>query len=130
MKWFVSRQCYWGVEEPYVVEIATGGLDYANPDMLVAKYKGEGEEYDDPEEAVEAALEIAQAWKEDQPQLNIQVAAGCTMGFTMPFEPSGEEALREWALSHKRRMHGYDPVGGGGGTGRSDLPYGQGDGSD
>ena len=34
MKYFVSRQSYWGEEEPLVVEIAHGGLDYANADML------------------------------------------------------------------------------------------------
>ena len=33
----ITRQAYWGVEENerYVVEIAQGGRDYANPDALV-----------------------------------------------------------------------------------------------
>jgi hypothetical protein len=33
MKYFVSRQCYWGVEpdDANTVEIAMGGCDYANP---------------------------------------------------------------------------------------------------
>lgn len=96
MKYFVSRQCYWPDGEN-VVEIAMGGLDYSNADMLVSKYAGEGEEYYDPREAVEAALEIAKQWKSDCPDKEIGVASGCTMGYTMPFEPSEEKELKEWA---------------------------------
>ena len=67
--YFVSRQCYWGVEpdEQNVVEIASGGRDYSNPDMLVEKYAGEGQEYSDPREALEVALSIAKQWKQDKP---------------------------------------------------------------
>jgi len=96
-KWFVSRQCYWGVEDPYVVEIAAGGLDYANPDMLCEKYPGEGVEYTDPREAVETALSIAEAWKKDDPNITIGVAAGFTGGNTLPFEPESAKELRAWA---------------------------------
>jgi len=96
-KWFVSRQCYWGVEEPYVVEIAGGGLDYANPDMIVEKYPGEGKEYTDPREAVGAALSIAEAWKKDDPDLTIGVACGYTGGNTLPFEPGSAKELKAWA---------------------------------
>lgn len=97
--WFVSRQIYWGVdpEDQHTVEIAAGGLDYANPDMLVPKYDGEGEEYSDPREAVEAALKIAESWKTDCPELTINVAHGATGGFTMPFEASDVKELKEWA---------------------------------
>lgn len=97
--WFVSRQSYWGVDpdDQYVVEIANGGLDYANPDMLTAKYAGEGEEYSDPREAVEAALEIAKLWKQDHPELKIGIAHGSTGGDTMPFEASEVEELKAWA---------------------------------
>lgn len=99
MKWFVSRQCYWGVdpEDANTVEIAGGGLDYANPDMLVSKYAGEGEEYEDPREAVEAAIDIAQQWKSDSPSLVINIAHGCTGGYTMPFEGEEEKELKGWA---------------------------------
>lgn len=96
-KWFVSRQCYWGVEDPNVVEIAGGGLDYANADMLVTKYEGEGEEYTDPREAVEVALAIAETWRKDEPFMTIGVAHGHTGGFTMPFELSEEKELKTWA---------------------------------
>lgn len=97
--YFVSRQCYWGVDpdEQNVVEIASGGLDYANPDMLVEKYEGEGTEYTDPREALEAALEIAKQWKRDKPELKIGIAHGFTAGYTMPFEPDSKKQLKKWA---------------------------------
>lgn len=99
MKWFVSRQIYWGVdpEDQYCVEIAFGGLDSANPDMLVSKYDGEGEEYTNPRKAVEAALAIRDQWKVDRPDLTINVAHGATGGNTIPFEGDTDEALKEWA---------------------------------
>lgn len=99
MKWFVSRQSYWGVdpEDQYCVEIASGGIDYANPDMLVKKYDGEGEEYTDPRKAVEAALSIRDSWKNDKSDEIINVAYGDTMGMTMPFEGDTDEALKKWA---------------------------------
>ena len=85
MPYFVSRQCYWGVEDPYVVEVASGGLDYANPDMLGVKYKrlGEGKEYLDPREAVQAAIAISRAWTETD-GAPLPVAYGATGGMTMP----------------------------------------------
>jgi len=99
MKLFVSRQIYWGVDaaDSHTVEIASGGQDYANPDMLVSKYPGEGEEYTNPIEAVEAAIVIATAWKKDNPKLKINIAHGFTGGCTMPFEGSTRKNLRVWA---------------------------------
>jgi len=35
----VTRQHY--ISNDYVVEVAIGGLEYANPDALVPKYPGE-----------------------------------------------------------------------------------------
>jgi hypothetical protein len=99
MKIFVSRQVYWGVDadNSHTVEIAMGGRDYANPDMLVPKYAGEGVEYTNPVKAVEAAIEIAKAWKNSAPGKTINIAYGNTLGFTMPFEPCEEKEIREWA---------------------------------
>ena len=99
MKWFVSRQCYWGVDEDdqNMVEIALGGCDYANPDMLGTKYDGEGEEYTDPREAVQKAIEIAKQWKQDAPGLTINIGHGSTGGMTMPFEGNEPEELIKWA---------------------------------
>lgn len=98
-KWFVSRQGYWGVDpdDMHVVEIAEGGIDYANPDMIVQKYPGEGQEYTDPREAVTAAIAIAEAWAKDQPDLKINIGEGYTMGMTMPFEGQPKEDLIAWA---------------------------------
>jgi len=111
--WFVSRQCYWGVDpdEAHVVEIAAGGLDYANPDMLVEKYAGEGQEYEDPREAVEAAIEIAKLWKSDNPKLNIGIAHGFTGGCTMPFEASEIKDLRKWAQEAYNNLPKCDRCG-------------------
>ncbi len=100
-KWFVSRQRNWP-DGDLVVEIAAGGLDYSNPGMLVSKYSGEGQEYTDPREAVEAAIKIATAWRKDAPKEEIGIAHGSTGGWTMPFEgePLTDETfkeLREWA---------------------------------
>ncbi len=111
--WFVSRQCYWGVEEDEanVVEIALGGLDYANADMLCEKYEGEGEEYRDPREAIKAALKIAEQWKKDQSDLTIGVAHGCTGGMTMPFEASEVEELQKWADEQYEKLPKCDQCG-------------------
>lgn len=99
--WTVTRQRQWP-DGGTVVEISSGGLDYTNPDALAGKYPGEFEEFGDPREAVEAAIGIAEAWKADAPEEDIQIATGGTGGWTMPFD--GEElteetkqGLRDWA---------------------------------
>jgi len=105
-KWFVSRQSYWGVdpEDQNMVEIAYGGRDYANCDMLAPKYSGEGEEYNDPLEAVEAAISIREQWQKDSPELIINIAMGFTGGDTMPFSPSTVEGLRKWGTERKEEL--------------------------
>ena len=108
--WFVSRQCYWP-DGNNVVEIAGGGLDYANPDMLVSKYAGEGKEYEDPREAVTAALEIAKQWKADSKDKEIEVVYGYTGGFTIPFEGSEEKELKEWAEKAYQELPKCDQCG-------------------
>lgn len=91
-KYFVCRQNYWGVddEDSHIVEIAIGGRDYANADMLSPIWVslGEGKEFNDPREAVRAAIDICEEWKKHgRPQA--KVGMGATMGFTAPFD--GEE---------------------------------------
>ena len=61
-KLVVTRQLQWP-EGKRVVEVSVGGMDYVNPDALVAKYQGELEEYDDPIEAVEAAIDVCRRWR-------------------------------------------------------------------
>lgn len=96
MSYFVSRQKYWG-EDRNVVEIAIGGCDYANPDMLVPKFKGEGKDYDDPREAANVALEIQRAWNEVCPICNAEIAYGYTGGSTLPFDEASKQELLDWA---------------------------------
>jgi hypothetical protein len=53
-------------------------------------------------------------------------------GFAVASEPivfPSPADLDDWG-TEDRDKHGYDPIGGGGGTGRSDLPHGQGGGDD
>jgi len=99
--YFVSRQRYWPTGDS-VVEICTEGKDYCNPDMLVPRFgeMGEGTEFADPMEAVEAAIKIRDAWNklfldfEDKARVEV----GSTMGYTMPFEEHPiDEQLRDWA---------------------------------
>jgi hypothetical protein len=100
-RWFVSRQDYWGEENPLAVEIAAGGVEYANADMLVDAYAalGEGREYDDPREAAAAAIAVAEAWRRDTGRSaeEITVRVGYTGGMTMPFEEGTDADAREWA---------------------------------
>jgi len=104
-KWFLSRQCYWGVEydERLVVEIAGGGCDYANADMLSdpgGEYYRLGcdQEYTDPREALKAAILVRDKWKELDPGEEIRIEHGHTGGYTMPFMsfPTDED-LQKWA---------------------------------
>jgi hypothetical protein len=107
MKFFVSRQHYWGVEEEdaYIVEIAYGGLDFANPDMLGERWAnlGEGREYTDPREAVEAAIRVCDAWRKSG-ESRAKLGMGSTGGNTIPFEP------KEYDEARKRAQELYDKM--------------------
>ena len=92
----VTRQSYWP-DGDNIVEIASEGLEYANPDALCARYAGEFEDYADPREAAEVAISICEAWNRDDPDAHAEVAHGCTLGFTMPFKASPTTAVRAWA---------------------------------
>lgn len=94
MLYYVSRQNYWPEGELFV-EIASGGLNYANADMLGTKFPhlGEGKEFNDPREAVEAALAIKNEWQKLTDE-EVNVGMGNTMGFTQPFDADTEENLR------------------------------------
>ena len=89
--WFVSRQRYLDGEHRRIVEIALGGRDYSNPDMLVPQFHDEGREYEDPREAVKAAISVCEQWRKARPADDPHVAHGATAGFTMYFEPPAVE---------------------------------------
>jgi len=85
-KFVVTRQSYWP-DGDNVVEIAEGGIDYCNPDALTAKYSGEFEEFFDPREAVEIAINILKECRKDSGKSrSIRLAIGNTHGMTLPFE--------------------------------------------
>jgi hypothetical protein len=94
-KFYVSRQCYYYNGES-TVEVTRGGSDYAGADMLVPKYNGEGKEYNDPREAVEAAISICQQWRKDgEPKAS--VATGSTGGMGFELEKTTFALARKWA---------------------------------
>jgi hypothetical protein len=79
-----------------VVEVSAGDHNYTNPDALVAKYAGEFEEFTDPREAVETAIQIVRDWRKDTRD-PVHIGIGCTLGMTMPFDPTTFKHAREWA---------------------------------
>ena len=91
----VTRQTQWSTGMS-IVEISAGGLDYTNPDALVAKYPGEFEEFCDPREAVETAIKICKDWIKDG-EKGARIGYGYTGGMTLPFEVSTFTRARKWA---------------------------------
>ena len=95
MPYTVTRQLQWP-EGMAVVEVSAGGLDYSNPDALVAKHPGEFETYDDPREAAGTAIAICRAWRQDGAPA-ARVGVGATGGMTMPFDTCTFKELLAWA---------------------------------
>ena len=85
MPYTVTRQSQWPSGDK-VVEVSLGNGYYTNPDALVGKYPDEGRTFDSPVEAVEAAIRICQAWRQDGAP-DAQVGYGATYGMTMPLMP-------------------------------------------
>jgi len=100
-KFFVSRQCYY-YSHKSVVEVTTGGYDYAGADMLVPDHEGEDREYDDPVEAVETAIEICRAWHKKYRA--VHVAVGSTGGMGLELEPCTFVEARAWAQRWAKRL--------------------------
>jgi hypothetical protein len=105
----VTRQNYSSLgEDASVVEICYANAprypisDYSNPGALVAKYDGEFDTFNDPRDAVTAAIKIATQWKADGGE-NITIRHGFTGGDTMPFDAPnnaddmGAAEATEWA---------------------------------
>lgn len=91
----ITRQLQWP-DGDKIVEISEGGIDYTNPDALAQKYPNEFEEFEDPREAVTAAIEICQAWRKDG-ETNASIGIGATGGMTMPFDEISFEDAKNWA---------------------------------
>lgn len=105
----VTRQIQWP-EGRRVVEVSQGGLDCTNPDALSPKYPGEFREYDDPREAVEAAIAICEAWRRDGAP-DAEVGFGATGGMTMPFDPTSYQEARAWASRVAEQLPRCDRCG-------------------
>lgn len=117
-KWAVIRQNYWGPEEPFVVEIAAGGIDYANADMLgdiedKIYYKlGCDQEYTDPREALAVTLAVREEWQKREPELAIRIEYGNTGGMTIPFEEyPDDDDLKKWADAEWEKLPKCDGCG-------------------
>jgi len=91
----ITRQIQWPEGIP-VVEISEGGIDYTNPDALYGKYPGEFDTFMDPREAVETAIRICRAWRQDGKK-NAKIGIGATMGMTIPFESCKFNDAKVWA---------------------------------
>jgi len=102
MPYTVTRQLQWPEGTP-VVEISAGGRDYTNPDALSAKYPGEFETYADPVEAVEAAISICRAWRQDGKK-EAKEGYGATGGMTLPFETCTFREVRRWAKQRREEL--------------------------
>ena len=109
MPYTVTRQLQWPDGMP-VVEVSVGGIDYTNPDALVARYPGEFETFDGPREAVETAIAICRAWRKDG-EPAARVGVGATGGMTMPFETCSFKAARKWARERFEAMPKCDRCG-------------------
>lgn len=109
MSWTVTRQVQWPEGAP-VVEVSQGGLDYSNPDALVEKYPGEFQTYDDPREAVETAIAICRAWRQDGKK-RARVGHGATGGMTLPFDTCTFQEARAWAKKHYTELPKCDRCG-------------------
>ncbi|MCK9458802.1 MAG: hypothetical protein M0R80_04120 [Proteobacteria bacterium] len=91
--YFVSRQLPYYQPDIGLVEIAYPNIDYSGSDMLVPKYAGEGESYNDPIEALESAISIMEMWRTEEPNKEIGICYGhFDMG---EGEPEDIEELRQ-----------------------------------
>lgn len=102
MPYTITRQCQWP-EGNLMVEISYGGIDYCNPDALIKEYDGEFKEFEDPREALKVAFSIRDKWKKDSGE-EISIGVGYTGGMTMPFEPSSDDELIEWAEKEYEKL--------------------------
>ena len=102
MSYFVSRQHYY-YQDIYMVEIAYPSIDYSSPDMLIEKYSGEGESYNNPIEALEVAISIMEQWQTDEPNKEIGITYGSFDG--LEGSPEDIEDLRKEVQKDYEKIH-------------------------
>lgn len=107
----VTRQRQWPSGDN-LVEISAGGPDYTNPDALVSKFArlGEGDSFTSPMKAVEAAIQVCEAWRRDGCPEAL-VGYGATDGATMPFDACTYEEARAWAAKREASLPRCDCCG-------------------
>lgn len=110
MSYYVSRQCQWP-DGLLIVEVAAGGIDNSGPGAFESNYEGEGQEYNSPVEAVEAAINICRAWRKDKPETRPSVGVGCTLGGMFGIEPCTFGKAREWAIKGLEKLPKCDGCG-------------------
>ena len=85
----------------YAVEITEGGLDYAGPDHLVEQYPelGEGEAFQNPQDAALAAFKILRAWRKDEPEKHVILTVRTQLAgyWGMEGEPWETGDVKRWA---------------------------------
>lgn len=108
--YFVSRQHYY-YSGARAVEVARG-IDNSGSDMLTEQYPhlGEGREYDDPRDAVQAAIAIARAWRADSGR-RISIATGSTGGMFTELETTTQQDAIKWAAGEFDRLPKCDRCG-------------------
>ncbi len=108
MPYHVSRQNQY-YNRQLVVEVEANGLDYSGADALCEEYRslGEGKDFDDPRDAVAAAILIRDAWRKDGADVaGISIGTTGGMGFEVePFDGTDDDlravAAERWELLPK-----------------------------
>ncbi len=97
----VTRQHRWE-DGLRIVEISCEGLDHCSPDALCRKYTGEFEEFPDPTDAVEAAIDIAESWRRDT-RHRIHLGMGSLLDFCLvEAEPLNRKTRRDLRARAKK----------------------------
>lgn len=121
MDYYVSRQVYWP-DGVCAVEVVSGGSDNSGPDQLVPNYRdyGEGDTFDDPREAVRAAIAVRDAWQidldwiastgTDKPRKAVLTGFTTGYGMVLPDEYS-DDAARAWAEKEYAELPKCDHCG-------------------
>lgn len=111
MSYTVTRQHQYP-DGDFVVEISSGGFDNVNPGCFCSYYSGEGETFASAVQAVEVAIAIQEAWQADEPDEEIEIAMGNTLGATCNLEADEKEALLERAKKLDEEAKKCDCCGG------------------
>lgn len=99
-QYVVSRQHSWPDGELYI-EIETGGPDMTSPGMIAMVGQ-----YDDPREAAQSAVDARSTWRADDPDEEILVSIGTTLGGWASHCPEDmpDEEILDWGEKLWKKM--------------------------